>query len=177
MAVKFDTNIPLTLYFPYGDAKPKEGKYGVQMMYTTGRSDTDRDYLYASDTLHAILGRLPLKGQSATITKKEKSGKSYWEVQFGAATFSSLDADPTPTPPTDTNSLDAAFPISTPSSSMAPRADVNISMADLTLCLKECLEGAEWAWTEAMINFRNPVNPTSEDIRALAVTLFIQSRR
>jgi hypothetical protein len=50
-------------------------------------------------------------------------------------------------------------------------------MADLSVALKECLEGAEWAWTEAMINFRNPVNPTSEDIRALAVTLFIQSRR
>lgn len=185
MAVKFETNIPQTLYFPWGDCKPKEGKYGVQMMYAVHlvAKNGEKDFLFASDSLQGVLSSMSLRDKVVTITKKEKGTKNYWEVQVGPNVFSSLDApNDAPTlldsdgpPPVDP--LDTAFPIPIPQPPTQARTDAALTVADYALSLKECLEGAEWAWSQAMINFRTPINPTSEDIRALAATLFIRANK
>lgn len=36
MAIKFETNLPLRVRFPYGDHKEVNGQYGLQFMYTVG---------------------------------------------------------------------------------------------------------------------------------------------
>src|SRR3990167_8891511 len=57
MSIKFQTNIPLLLHFPFGDAKENQGQYGVQYQYTVNHEHAQghKDSLYATPTLHAHL--------------------------------------------------------------------------------------------------------------------------
>lgn len=36
MAIKFSSNVPLELKFPFGDSREVQGEYGVQHLYTVG---------------------------------------------------------------------------------------------------------------------------------------------
>lgn len=85
MSVKFQTNIPLLLHFPFGDAKETEGQYGVQHQYTVNHEHAkgQKDQLYATPTLHAHLSAVPdLRGRSMWITKKEEGTRKYFEVCY-----------------------------------------------------------------------------------------------
>ena len=82
MAIKFETNIPVRVRFPYGDFKEINGQYGLQYMYTVevqGR----RDRLYATPGLHHKLQEAGVKaGAVFTITKIEVEGnRKDWRVE------------------------------------------------------------------------------------------------
>jgi len=51
MAIRFATNVPQILCFPYGDFKEVTGQYGEQFLYTV-EVDNARDRLYATPILH-----------------------------------------------------------------------------------------------------------------------------
>ena len=88
MAIKFQTNIPQRLAFPFGDFKEVEGQYGLQYMYSV---DVDgdraaREKLYASEALHALLQSVypddAMRGQLLDICKREgDKGRNYWDVE------------------------------------------------------------------------------------------------
>lgn len=84
MAVKFQTNVPLLLHFPFGDAKETQGQYGPQFQYTVNHEHAlgQKDALYASPALHAQLEAIQpgLKGYSFWITKREDGTRKYFEV-------------------------------------------------------------------------------------------------
>lgn len=83
MATKISTNIPLTLTFPFGDSRPVRGDYGIQHRYTV-ELDGQRDWLYASPSLHLQLQKAGLRpGQAATITKLDGEGnRREWRVEL-----------------------------------------------------------------------------------------------
>ena len=51
MAIKFETNIPLKLLFPYGDFREVSSHYGQQYAYTV-EVQGQRDKLFATPILH-----------------------------------------------------------------------------------------------------------------------------
>ena len=74
MPIKFATNVPQTLCFPYGDFMEVNGQYGQQFLYTV-EVDGQRDKLYATPNLHDQIqadGIAP--GSVLTITKIEGEG-------------------------------------------------------------------------------------------------------
>jgi hypothetical protein len=74
MAIKFSTNVPQTLCFPYADFMEVNGQYGQQFLYTV-EVDSQRDKLYATPNLHDQIqadGIAP--GSVLTITKVEGEG-------------------------------------------------------------------------------------------------------
>ena len=79
--VKFQTNIPVMVTFPFGDFKPVDGNYGTQYRYNVD-VDGVRSTIFASNTLHEKLLNLgDLKGQTIRICKVElPGGKSGWQV-------------------------------------------------------------------------------------------------
>lgn len=82
MAIKFQTNIPQTLYFPYGDFMEVSGQYGAQFLYTV-ESEGQRDRLYATPRLHQDLQEAGVaSGDLASITKVEVEGnRMAWKVE------------------------------------------------------------------------------------------------
>lgn len=117
MSVKFETNVPITLYFPFGDAQETNGQYGPQFQYTVKRGNSDagqKDTLYASPALHQRLQGAAylcpegtLKGYALIITKKEVPGnKKTWELCWANGVPVELPAGveepdaPAPTAPT-----------------------------------------------------------------------------
>ena len=86
--IKFQTNIPQKLRFPFGDFKEKEGNYGIQYQYAcqpagAGMED-DLDVLFATKTLHEMLIDAGLtRGSIFTICKIEKDGRSSWTIEGG----------------------------------------------------------------------------------------------
>lgn len=113
MAVKFQTNVPLLLHFPFGDAKETQGQYGPQFQYTVNHEHAQgqKDALYASPALHTQLEAIQpgLKGYSFWITKREDGTRKYFEVCWEdgtpvagepvAAPEPAVTPPPTPPPP------------------------------------------------------------------------------
>ncbi len=81
MAIKFQTNVPQKLRFPWGDFLPISGQYGEQFLYTVELSG-QRDKLYATPSLHRQLQEVPVgPGSVLTITKVEGEGhRKEWVV-------------------------------------------------------------------------------------------------
>lgn len=81
MAIKFQTNIPQTLCFPYGDFMEVSGQYGPQFLYTV-EVDGARDRLYATPKLHQQIQALGIEaGSVLTITKVEGEGNRLdWKI-------------------------------------------------------------------------------------------------
>jgi hypothetical protein len=82
MAIKFQTHIPQTLYFPYGNFMEVSGQYGAQFLYTV-ESQGQRERLYATPRLHQDLQEAGVSsGDLATITKIEVEGnRMAWKVE------------------------------------------------------------------------------------------------
>ena len=95
MAIKFSTNIPQTLSFPYGDSKEVEGNYGPQHMYTV-EINGEKDKLYATPVLHDRIQEAGVgPGAVLTITKIELEGnKSGWSVTTDSPSTGSPSVSP-----------------------------------------------------------------------------------
>jgi hypothetical protein len=82
MAIKFKTNVAQTLTFTWGDCMEVNGQYGPQFLYTI-EVEGQRDKLYATPSLHRQLQDAHVgPGCVLTITKIEGEGnRKEWVVE------------------------------------------------------------------------------------------------
>lgn len=176
MAVKFETNIPLTLRFLYGDHKEVDGHYGQQFMYAV-EIDGLRDRLYAAPGLHHKLqGAGVCAGSKFTITKIEIDGnRKDWTVEA------------------ETRGLNGKEIVLEVAHSSGKTSHANGHSSEVTTLETEseepplevsdfermrramgcCLRAAYGAWEGLGVEI--PFTP--EDLRAVAITLFLECSR
>ena len=174
MAIKFDTNIPLMLRFPYGDHKEINGQYGLQYMYTA-EVDGLRDRLYATPGLHHKLQDAGVKaGATITITKIEVEGnRKDWRVevqgQNGKAVLPAVAQPLNGEVLVPNGHPDAPVP---DSGSEQPALE-SPEFEQLRQSLQHCLSASYGAWER----LEGEVPYTSEDVRAVGITLFLECSR
>ena len=170
MAIKFATNTPQTLSFPYGDFKEiHHEQFGQQFLYTT-EVDGQRDRLYATPNLHQALQKRGITaGAVFTITKVEGNGnRKNWVVQPNGN--GAVDAnDPSRRDATPGDSPDAT-PASTP---QAANGHPPLDFPALDQLMGHCLRAAHNAWK----GMDDAIEVTSDDIRRTALSLFIECSR
>ena len=179
MAIKFQTNIPLTLTFPYGDFKEINGQFGQQFLYTVELAG-QRDKLFATPLLHQDLQAAGVgPGAVITISKVEAEGnRKSWVVLPEQAEDEGLP---------HTNGSDATSPVSSNgtsavngSSSVASAKeehhtpDNRHDFSDLQTLMGNCIRASWEAWRsvdDGDFDFR------SEDVRGVGITMFLECSR
>ena len=164
MAIKFATNIPQTLCFPFGDFMEVNGQYGQQFLYTV-EVDGQRDKLYATPNLHDQIqadGIAP--GSVLTITKIEGEGnRKNWLITPNGN--GSAHGEPESLP-----SVASAKEGVSSDNGRPPPPDFSTMQELVSACLQtswsawNSLEGGEAAFT-------------SEDVCKLSISVFIECCR
>ncbi len=194
MAIKFRTNEPQTLAFPFGDYMDVNGQYGPQFMYTVEASG-QRDKLYATPSLHRQLQEAQVgPGCVLTITKIEGEGnRKEWVVEPEAEAEAVPEAEEAEWQPVagkrNGNGQPAAAEgkkngqrVERTPASPAPSASrtgngkpspEGLSFAHLEQLMNRSL-GASW---EAWCALEEGPAFSGEDVRAVAITLFLECAR
>ena len=162
MAIAFEMNQPQTLSFPYGDFRQIDGRYGRKYMYTVD-GDTGRDRLFADPGLHAALQAAGMQpGRRLQITKLIGEGEEWAAAEDAAAEQAG--------PPDPTGPVAAGPPIKAPAKKKkAARPDY----AAVESLMGHCLRSAADAWRD----LEGLQAHTSEDVRAVGITLFLECAR
>jgi hypothetical protein len=171
MAIKFQTNIPLTLTFPYGDFKEITGQFGQQFLYTVELAG-QRDKLFATPLLHQELQAAGVDpGAVLTISKVEAEGnRKSWLV---------MSEEPEDKESPSANGRDVKLCVSPESD---PTASVNghhasdnrPDFADMQTLMGNCIRASWEAWRsvdDGDFDFK------SEDVRGVGITLFLECAR
>ncbi len=163
MAIKFATNVPVTLCFPYGDFKPVNGNYGPQFLYSV-EVEGVQDKLYATPALHQELQAAHVgPGASLTITKVEGEGnRKGWLVRSNGGNG---------TPEEDAPSASAAS--SAPTNGREREPVARPDFAGLELLMNHCLAASWKAWQ----GLDDEAQFSSEDVRGVGITLFLECAR
>jgi len=160
MAIKFQTNKALTISFPYGDFMEVSGQYGTQFLYTV-EVEGVRDRLYATPKLHHKLQEVEVgPGRELTITKiEEENNRKDWSVEL-----------PSPEPNGEHNGNVQVFSPDTGNGHQKPKRPDFECMDQL---MDDCLRSSWDAWNglDAGVSF------SSEDVRAVGITLFLECAR
>ena len=176
MAIKFETNIPLILRFPYGDHKEINGQYGLQYMYTV-EAEGLRDRLYATPGLHYKLQEAGIgPGAVFTITKIEVDGnRKDWRVeaqgQNGKATLSASAVGQPLNGEVQVPNGHSDAPV--PESGSEQPASESPEFEQLRQAMQHCLSASFGAWEKLEVELPY----TSEDVRAVGITLFLECSR
>ena len=181
MAIKFETNIPVVLRFPYGDHKEVNGQYGQQFMYTVESAGL-RDRLYATPGLHYKLQDASVKaGSVMSITKIEVEGnRKDWRVEAQGLNGHQAPA----TKPLNGNGSAANGHQETPATNghlgdQAPDAEEGMpapatsEFEQLQQTMRRCLSASYGAWERLEVELPY----SSEDVRAVGITLFLECSR
>ena len=178
MAIKFTTNAPQTLVFPFGDFMEVNGQYGQQFLYTV-EADGHRDKLYATPNLHEQIqadGMAP--GSVLTITKIESEGnRKSWIIGpngNGSASNGSLPSDLSPVA-----SAKGEAPQSGAKEGVSPAPSDNgrpppPDFADMQTLVNHCLQASWNAWNRLE---GGEATFTSEDVCKLSISVFIECCR
>ena len=197
MAIKFSTNVPQTLVFPWGDFLNVNGQYGEQFLYSV-EQEGQRDKLYATPSLHRQLQEAQVgPGCVLTITKIEGEGnRKEWVVEPEAeaeaeAVPEAEEAEWQPVagkrkghgqPAAAEGKRNGQRVESAPALPPAAPASGNgngqpspegLSFAHLELLLNSCLRTSWEAWCALE---EGPAF-SGEDVRAVAITLFLECAR
>jgi hypothetical protein len=168
MAIKFETNIPLKLRFPWGDHKEVSSHYGQQYAYSVEHAG-QRDKLFATPGLHHKLQEAGVRaGSEFTITKIEvEHNRKDWRIEG---------EEPQPAAPVQekrteaqTNGKPATTNGTTPKNGHAESAGFQDLKQAMQLCLNAAYTVCEGL--EVDLPF------TTEDVRALGITLFLECSR
>ena len=173
MAIKFETNIPLVLRFPYGDHKEVNGQYGLQFMYTVEAQGV-RDRLYATPGLHHKLQEAGVKaGVVVTVTKIEVEGnRKDWRVEIpGRHGLAVLPASKHLNGEVSTANGHLEEP-EVDSREEQPALET-AEFEQLRRTLQHCLSASCGAWEKLEVEMPY----TSEDVRAVGITLFLECAR
>jgi hypothetical protein len=182
MAIKFQTHIPQTLYFPYGDFMEVSGQYGAQFLYTV-ESEGQRERLYATPRLHQDLQEAGVSsGDLATITKIEVEGnRMAWKVEVegvqgpDAERVGRGDCDSAAVERTETNcekSSEEADDTRRRANGHSQRS-APPEFAAMEQMLHRCLRSSWQAWQR----LEGDIAFSSEDVRNLGITLFLECSR
>jgi hypothetical protein len=168
MAIKFETNIPVKLTFPWGDFREISSRYGQQYAYTVEQSG-QRDKLFATPGLHHKLQEAGVRaGSEFTITKIEvEHNRKDWRIEG-----EEQPAAPAPEKRTEakTNGRPATTNGATPKNGHPQEsADFQGLKQAMQLCLNAAYTVCEGL--EVDLPF------TTEDVRALGITLFLECSR
>lgn len=175
MAIRFDTNIPVTVRFPYGDHKEVNGQYGQQFMYTI-EVDGLRDRLYATPGLHHKLQEAGMgAGVVLTVTKIEVEGnRKDWRVEThqglnGKAVMLGVEQVNG-----KTSHPNGHHPEITDSDSGGEQPALECpDFERLHQTMECCLRASSGAWEKLEVE----VPYTSEDVRAVGITMFLECSR
>jgi hypothetical protein len=170
--IKFQTNIPQKLRFPFGDFKEKEGNYGIQYQYAcqpagAGMED-DLDVLFATKILHEMLIDAGLtRGSIFTICKIEKDGRSSWTIEGGIDGGAAVEQIAGQNAPPQAPPANGAPPMPlTPS-----RLPGKPSLYQLSSLMGHCLSESHRLWADMSVAH------DAGHIQASANTLFIQASK
>jgi hypothetical protein len=161
--VAFQTNEPVTVALAYPDGIQVEGRYGDQVMYTLA----DERVMYVPPIVRSRIGELGVgKGDSVTICKAERREGTRrfveWHVERtemnGAASSSNGSS-------TATNLHDHA------GKNDAGPAEVTLRRS-LVASIEAVLAAEQYACAKGL-----SIRFGSEDLRAMALSLFIQHAR
>ena len=165
MAIKFETNIPLKLTFPWGDYKEVSSHYGQQYAYSVDLAG-QRDKLFATPGLHHKLQEAGVRAGSVfTLTKIEIEGnRKDWKIEAEEA-------------PAPVAAVQQQVPATgkagnnghTQKNGHAESADFQGLKQAMQLCLNAAYGVCEGL--EVDLPF------TTEDVRALGITLFLECSR
>ena len=163
--IAFQTNVPVTVALAYVDGLQLEGRFGDQIMYTMA----DERVMYVPPVVRSKLVELGVQpGESFTICKAErKEGNRRlieWQVNKDAAPD---DQPPWETPPINGKANGHAVP--KPSNGHSAGSQLQ---QGLTTSIDAAMAAEQYAASKGF-----PVRFGSEDLRAMALSLFIQHAR
>jgi len=148
--IRFEPNVPVEVALKFADGRDVEGQYGPQKMFscTDGRVFYVNSAVAEKITAAGIQPRQPLR-----ICKRQSGRTTEWQIEPVAA--------PKPAPT-------AAAAIALPPQLAAP-PDANLMAACLMQAVDSCIQTEKYAAAKGYgIQF------TSEDVRAIAASLYIQ---
>ena len=167
MAIKFETNIPLKLLFPYGDFLEVNSHYGQQFAYSVDLAG-QRDKLFATPTLHHKLQEAGVRaGSEFTITKIEIEGnRKDWRIEGEEAPAPVAVVQQEKAQPNGKAGSNGH----TQKNGHAPESP---GFQDLKQAMQICLNTAYGVCEGLEVDL--PF--TTEDVRALGITLFLECSR
>ena len=173
MAVKFKINTPQTLVFPFGDFMDVNGQYGAQFMYTVAFADGQRDKLYATPKLHQQLQDAQVgPGSVLTIAKvKGEGNRMEWVVK--AEEGESIEESTEENNGRPVERAPESEPASEPAPTNGKPSQARPTFAGLERLMARSLQAswASWCALEDGPAF------SGEDVRAVAITLFLECAR
>ena len=167
MAIKFQTNKPITVVFPYGDFMEVSGQYGTQFLYTV-EVDGVRDRLYTTPKLHQKLQDEDIEaGSILTITKVEGEGNRLdWKIEG-----ESQNGHETEEPHAEENGKSNGH--SKTSGNGRQEQHKRPNFVDMNHLLEMALRASWDAWH----GLDEGIEFSSEDVRAVGITLFLECSR
>ena len=169
MAVKFKIDAPQTLVFPFGDFMDVNGQYGAQFMYTVALADGQRDKLYATPKLHQQLQDAGVgQGSVLTITKVEGEGNRMERVVKAEEEESTEGNNGHPV-----EHAPEPEPASEPAPTNGKPSPDRPTFAGLERLMNRSLR-ASW---ESWCALEDGPAFSGEDVRAVAITLFLECAR
>ena len=194
MPVKFETNVGLTLTFPFGDFLQVDGQYGAQWLYTV-----QGDKLYTTKNLHEKLQKVHehligegkedgLKGTTWTITKIETdNNRKDWKIEYPDADGGGqVAAEPKPAQQAPAASQPAQSPPQREAAYQEPQrpekppeVSVDDQIEAMRCIYVKCIVAAEAAATEVFVDEEGTGRVTvaayraAGNIGAWATTMFL----
>ena len=166
MAIKFETNKPVKLTFPWGDFREVTSHYGQQFAYTV-EAQGQRDKLFATAGLHHKLQEAGVHaGSEFTITKIEIEGnRKDWRIEGEEA--------PAPVAVVQQSGAQPNGKAGSNGHAQKNGHTESAGFQDLKQAMQLCLNAAYGVCEglEVELPF------TTEDVRALGITLFIECNR
>ena len=164
--IAFQTNVPVTVALAYADGLPVEGRFGDQIMYTLA----DERVMYVPPVVRTKLVELGIQPREPfTICKAERKEGNRRFIEWQVNKQSNSDErPPSETPPPvngKTNGPDTPKPLNGHS-----------AVSHLQHALMSSIDSAIAAEQYAAAK-RFSVRFGSEDLRAMALSLFIQHAR
>ena len=181
--LRFNVNVPAEVALRYGEGKRVQGRYGEQVMYTL----VDDRVMYVPVCVADRIGELEIRpGQSFEICKAEvRDGNRKWIEWF----VRRLEDAPQPVSASPVVLREPQNGHNGKSSSqqslrLEPRSDGALVPVPvdgsrvlwMELSMNAAVEIAQRVEQRAALRSQ-PIHFTSEDVRAIALTMFIQSSR
>ncbi len=183
--LRFNVNVPAQVALRYSEGKPVQGRYGEQVMYTL----VDDRIMYVPVCVAARIGELEIRaGQPFEICKAEvREGNRKWIEWFvrrpDESSLPGFSSVAILREPQNGRNGGGANPASHPLR-LESRSDgalvpvpVNVSRSlSMELSVNAAVEIVQRVEQRAALR-NQPIRFSSEDVRAIALTMFIQSSR
>ena len=172
--VMFQTNVPVTVALAYPDGVEVEGRYGDQVMYTLA----DERVMYVPPIVRDKIRDLGIRqGQTITICRAERRDGNRrfleWLVEHQAVTSEAIGAQATTNDAPRLNGTLPERPQPVPNgTARQPQGPAAALRSALAVSIDAAIAAEQYACSKGL-----SVRFGSEDLRAMALSLFIQHAR